>query len=93
MFYREVIRFDKDIIKFCVVYDVFVKCGGLSFNDCLYFGLFFIFMIFDVMVWFRVYKVVFIVDIEKVFLNVVIVFEYCDYLWFFWVDDIFIDNL
>lgn len=32
-FYREIIRFEKDIVKFCVVYDVFDKKCGLIFND------------------------------------------------------------
>lgn len=42
------------MIKFRVVYDVLLKLGkgGVLFNGCLYKGLFFIFLLFDILVRF-----------------------------------------
>lgn len=89
-FYYEVICVDKDIIKLCIVYDVSVWLGRniLSFNDCLYVGFLLFFFIYDVFLRFWVYKVVFIGDIEKVFLNVLVYLRDCDYFCFLWIDDI-----
>lgn len=52
--YYVVIRIDKLIIKFRVVYDVFVKFDGVVLNDCVYIGLFFVENIFDVFLRFCV---------------------------------------
>lgn len=52
--YYVVIRIDKLIIKFRVVYDVFVKFDGVVLNDCVYSGLFFVENIFDVFLRFCV---------------------------------------
>lgn len=70
IFYYVVIIFDWKIIKVRIVYDVLVKVrkGCKSFNECLYCGFVILEDFCGFLLWFRIYKVVLIVDIEKVFL-------------------------
>ena len=64
------------------------KSSGPSLNECLNAGPKFDQRIFDLLLRFRVHKVVFIADIEKAFLMISMAREDRDVLRFLWVDDI-----
>lgn len=91
IFYLVVVCKEVSIIKVCVVYDVFVKVGmgGIFLNDCLYVGLLFNFLLFDILLRFREKRVVLVGDIEKVFFNIEVDKRDRDCFRFLWCDDVY----
>ena len=85
--HHAVIRRDKETTKLRIVYDASAKSSGLSLNDCLHTGPNFDQKIFDILLRFRVYPVVFTADIEKAFLMISLAPEDREFLRFLWVDD------
>ena len=83
-----VVRQDKATTKLRIVYDASAKTTGPSLNECLYTGPSFDQSIFDILVRFRLHRVVVIGDIEKAFLMVSMNEEDRDALRFLWVRDI-----
>ena len=67
---KHVIREDKDTTKLKVVFDASAKRDGPSLNDCLYPGPSLLPQLVDILMRFRLKKVVLMSDIEKAFLNV-----------------------
>ncbi|XP_068704156.1 uncharacterized protein [Montipora foliosa] len=88
--HHEVIRVDKETTKLRVVYDSSAKAQSTtpSLNDCLYAGPPLSFLIYDILLKFRVHKVAISGDMEKAFLNISVDPRDHDYLRFLWVDDI-----
>ena len=86
--HKHVIREDKDTTKLRVVFDASAKRDGPSLNDCLYPGPSLLPQLVDILMRFRLKKVVLMSDIEKAFLNVSIDPEQRNFLRFLWVDDI-----
>jgi len=71
-----------------VVYNASARTGGPSLNDCLYTGPKSGQRIMDILLRFRVHKVVMVADIEKAFLMVSVREEDRDVLRFLWVKDL-----
>ncbi|KAK2548025.1 hypothetical protein P5673_031844 [Acropora cervicornis] len=87
--HHEVICVDKETTKLRVVYDASAKAQSTTpnLNDCLYTCPPLSSLIYDILLRFRVHKVVTSGDIEKAFLNVSGDPRNGDYLRFLWVDD------
>ncbi|XP_068720408.1 uncharacterized protein [Montipora capricornis] len=87
--HHEVIRVDKETTKLRVVYDASAKAQSTtpSLNDCLYAGPPLSFLIYDILLRFRVHKVAISGDTEKAFLNISVDLRDRDYLRFLWVND------
>ena len=86
--HKMVIREDKDTTKLRVVFDASAKKEGPSLNECLNAGPALLPMLVDILMRFRLNKVVLLGDIEKAFLNVSIDPSQRDYLRFLWVENI-----
>lgn len=86
--HKHVVREDKDTTKLRVVFDASAKREGPSLNDCLYPGPSLLPQLVDILMRFRLKKVVLMSDIEKAFLNVSIDPEQRNFLRFLWVDDV-----
>ena len=84
-----VIRRDKDTTKLCIVYDASAKSNGVSLNECLHAGPKFDQRIFDILLRFRVHRVVFTADNEKAFLMISLSSEDREFVRFLWMDDPF----
>ena len=63
-----------------------------SLNEYLYAGPCFLSLVYDILLRFRLHKIVSISDIKQAFLNVGIREEDCDYLRFLWFKEIFPEN-
>jgi hypothetical protein len=87
--HHPVVRRDKETTKVRVVYDASSHADGPSLNDCLHTGPKFDQKIFDILLRFRVHRVVVTADIEKAFLMVGVAREDRDVLRFLWFDDAF----
>ena len=86
--HKMVIREDKDTTKLRVVFDASAKKDGPSLNECLNAGPALLPMLVDILMRFRLNKVVLLGDIEKAFLNVSIDPSQRNYLRFLWVENI-----
>ena len=87
--HKEVLKEDRITTKLRVVYDASAKSRNEpSLNDCLLPGPALTPLIFDVLLRFRLHKVVLIGDLEKAFLNVEVNPAERNLLRFLWVDDI-----
>ena len=82
------IKEERDTTKLRIVFDASAKREGPSLNECLEAGPSLLPMLMDILLRFRLKKVVLISDIEKAFLNVSISPEQRDFLRFLWVDDV-----
>lgn len=82
------IRKNKDTTKIRIVYDASAKSEGPSLNQCLHTGPKFHQQITDLLLRFRVFPVVVVADIEKVFLMIQVAEENRDALHFLWVKDL-----
>ena len=85
---KMVIREDKDTTKFRLVFDASAKKDGPSLNECLNACPILLPMLIDILMCFRLNRVVLLSDIESAFLNVSIDPDQRDYIRFLWVDDI-----
>ena len=92
--HHQVLRPERETTKLRVVFDASAKWKGegLSLNDVLDPGPSLLPLLYDILLRFRVGKVVLIGDIEKAFLNISIAPEHRDFLRFLWVDDVNPDN-
>ena len=91
--HRAVIRNDKETTKVRVVFDASAKLPkSPSLNECLYAGPCLLSLVYDILLRFRLQKIVLISDIKQAFLNVGIREEDCDYIRFLWFKDIFSEN-
>jgi hypothetical protein len=87
--HHAVIRMHKVTTKVRIVYDASAKRNnGVSLNSCLHKGPMFDQKIIDILIRFRVHRVVFSADIEKAFLNIGSHKDDRDVLRFLWIDDI-----
>ncbi|XP_068717114.1 uncharacterized protein [Montipora capricornis] len=87
--HKEVLKEDRITTKLRVVYDASAKCHNEpSLNDCPLPGPALTPLIFDVLLRFRLHKVVLIGDLEKAFLNIEVNPAERNLLRFLWVDDI-----
>ena len=68
--HKAVIKDEKDTTKLRIVFDASAKKEGPSLNECLEAGPSLLPMLMDILLRFRLKKVVLISDIEKAFLNV-----------------------
>ena len=83
-----VLKEDRETTKLRVVYDASCKVAGeVSLNQCLEPGPNLLPLIFDVLLRFRMKKIVLIGDLEKAFHQISIEPSQRDLLRFFWVDD------
>ena len=83
-----VVRQDKATTKLRIVYDASSKTTGPALNDCLYTGPKSGQSIFDILLRFRLHRVVFAGDIEKAFLMVSVTEDDRDSLRFLWTSNI-----
>ncbi|XP_068670895.1 uncharacterized protein [Montipora foliosa] len=87
--HKEVLKEDRITTKLRVVYDASAKSRNEpSLNDCLLPGPALTPLIFDVLLRFRLHKVVLIGELEKEFLNIEVNPAERNLLTFLWVDDI-----
>ena len=86
--HRPVVRTDKTTTKVRCVFDASSKTVGPSLNDCLYPGPSLTETLFGVLLRFRTYKVAFISDIQKAFLQILLNTEHRDYVRFLWFRDL-----
>ena len=90
---RDVIRNDKKATKVRAVFDASAKLRkSPSLNECLYAGPCLLSLVSDILLGFRLLKIVLISDIKQAFSNVGIWAEDCDYIRFLWFKDIFSEN-
>ena len=91
--HRAVTCNDKETTKVRVVFDRSTKLPkSPSLNECLYGGPCLLSLVCDILLRFRLQKIVLISDIKQAFLNVGIREEDCDYIRFLWFKDIFSEN-
>ena len=83
-----VIRHDKETTKLRIVYDVSVRSGGPSLNDCLCTKPKFDQKILNILLRFRSYRVALTADIEKEFLMISMASCDRDALCFLWINNI-----
>ena len=86
--HHAVVRRDKHTTKLRIVYDAPSKVNGPSLNECLHAGPKFDQKILDILLRIRIRKVPVAVDIEKVFLMMVMTEKDRHVLQFLWVDDV-----
>ena len=89
-----VVRRDRQTSKLRIVFDGSARSAphSLSLNDHLEIGPNFVPQLFDLMIDFRSHNIALTADIEKAFLQISIQETDCDYLRFYWFDDITVDN-
>ena len=85
--HRPVVRVDRDTSKVRPVFVASSKMIGPSLNDCLHTGPNFLSMIYDILIRFRMHKVIVMSDIKQAFLNVAVHPEHVDYLRFLWCEN------
>ena len=82
---------DKETTKVRVVFDESAKLPKSALlNECLYAGPCLLYLVYDILLRFRLQKIVLISDIEQAFMNVEIREEDCGYIRFLWFKDIFL---
>ena len=86
--HHPIIRTDKSTSRVRIVYDASAKRDGPSLNDCLETGPNTLPQIIDILLRFRLTKIVLISDIKRAFLNVSILESERDFLLFLSVNDI-----
>ena len=87
---RAVVRNDKKTTKVRAVFDASAKLPkSPSLNECLYAGPCLLSLVSDILLGFRLLKIVLISDIKQASSNVRIWAEDCDYIRFLWFKDIF----
>ena len=87
--HHPIIRADKETTKLRIVYDASARNReSPSLNDCLFKGPKLNEMILDVLLRFRLHRVVFISDIQQAFLRVQVNQIDRDFLRFLWIDDV-----
>ena len=84
--HRPVVRNDRETTKVRMVFDASAKSNGTSLNDCLHVGPSLTESLYGVLLRFRLYKYVFIADIEKAFHQILINPEHRDFVRFLWYD-------
>ena len=87
--HHSVIRDDKTTTKIRIVFDAPSKETGPSLNECLHKGPQTTLLIFDILLRFHTFKIAFVADIEKAFLQIVINEKDRDFLRFLWFDNVF----
>ena len=91
--HRAIIRNAKETTKVRVVFDASAKLSkSPSLNECIYAAPCLLSLVFDILLRFRLQKIVLISDIKQAFLNVGIREEDCDYIRFLWFKGIFSEN-
>ena len=81
--HRAVTRNDKKTAKARVVFDASAKLPkSPTLNECLYAGPCLLSLVYDILLRFRLQKIVLISDIKQAFLNVGMREEDCDYMRF-----------
>ena len=78
------IRNERTTTKMRVVFDASCNTNGLSLNECLYSGPNLLGKIFDILLRFRMNKIVILADIKQAFLNISIYESHRDFLRFLW---------
>lgn len=80
--HRAVVRVDRDTSKVRSVFDASSKSVGPSLNDCLHTGPNLLSMIFDILLRFRLHRIIVMSDIKQAFLNVANHPKHVDFLRF-----------
>ena len=86
--HRPVIRNDKTTTKVRCVYDACSKTTGPSLNDCLHPGPSLTESLFGVLLRFSTYRIAFISNIQKAFLQILLSEEHQGFVRFLWFADL-----